>query len=278
MELVFSEGGGEADIPATTIGSVPPDVQTLLWGDRDALLQQLLDLQTGDEGEATALLDQICLIDAQREYYTKYVDAGGIAIIGDRHVSDKFFFAAQEIVLTMTSKRPELRGLLSPAQDFRLVLNAWHSDGIPEMWPDKTKNEWPGIGWCFPEYCAAQVSIYYTAAQEERLGGLNTIIHEFAHAMHHVIREFDPTFQSRLETAYAIASEIEWYDEGDYAMTNVSEYWAEGVAYWFDEAARPEKALYHDRFLEADPHLYALLDEWLPLVYLRKLDRKWASQ
>ena len=28
------------------------------------------------------LLDQISLIDAQREYYTKYIDAGSVAIMG----------------------------------------------------------------------------------------------------------------------------------------------------------------------------------------------------
>ena len=64
------------------------------------------------------------------------------------------------------------------------------------------------------------------------------------------------------------------YATWDYAMTNVREYWAVGVAYWFEylSLVYPEgdiyegKRLYLDSFLEKDPLLYALLEEWFPLL------------
>ena len=46
-------------------------------------------------------------------YYTKYIDAGGIAIVGNHYVKDEQFYAAREVILLMTSKRPELREPLS---------------------------------------------------------------------------------------------------------------------------------------------------------------------
>ena len=43
----------------------------------------------------------------------KYLDAGGIAITGSENVSDMVFYAAKEIILTITSKRSEIREVLS---------------------------------------------------------------------------------------------------------------------------------------------------------------------
>ena len=58
-------------------------------------------------------------------------------------------------------------------------------------------------------------------------------------------------------------------------MKNVKEYWAVGVAYWFEYMSQVypkediyegERLPYHDLFLAKDPLLYALLDEWFPLL------------
>ena len=125
------------------------------------------------------------------------------------------------------------------------------------------------------------------------------LMHEFGHAIHYAINDFhipgnpfhneinklDPTFQARLEAAYDVAKVnavddpadaglSNKYYTGDYAMTNVKEYWAVGVAYWFEylSLVYPEgdiyegKRLYLDAFLKKDPLLYALLDEWFPLL------------
>lgn len=310
VEVLFSEGGGEVDIPVSTIGGVPTEVQTLLWGDRDELLSMLKEglNATNEEFKETVIefaLDKICLIDAQREYYTKYLDAEGIAILGDRLVYDKFFFAAQEAILAMTSKHPEMRDFLTPHHGFRVILyqDYMAASSVPEF----KRDSWlrrnlpiPG-GWCGDKVCVSRigaaggVDVYHYVR-------LSTLVHEFGHAMHRAIRQLDTTFQSRLEAAYtrAMESGSVWW-EGTYAYTNANEYWAEGVQFWFYAAADLESHLhprattlhhavtsvsfpfgddtsFRQMLLDTDPLLYALLDEWLPLVDLHTIERKWGDR
>lgn len=60
----------------------------------------------------------------------------------------------------------------------------------------------------------------------------NLLIHEFAHAMHsEALCPMDPTFQTRLEEAYAQAK-AQGLWENTYAMTHPAEYWAEAVQSW----------------------------------------------
>lgn len=326
-EQVFF-GGGEVEVPAkSTVGPLPEDLQVLLFGDRDDYLQQLLALPDAVDGKVAVrhqrfesdwfmeleaaqewLLDQICMIDAQREYYTKYIDAGGVVIMGHDRVDDKHFYNAREVVLTMTSKRPELRERLTPHYEyaiagsttgpksprrFRMVIFPDRFPLMPEYFP-YGKSSAGGCG----AWCNAMVF-------DDRTGRLwsdyHVVVHEFGHAIHFAINDFhipgnpvhddldklDETFQSRLEAAYAVAKADavdDWeaslhsnkYHTGDYAMTNVNEYWAEGVAYWFEYVSQvwPEGEIeglegrlrYHDDFLEKDPLLYALIEEWFPLL------------
>ena len=58
----------------------------------------------------------------QEEYYDRYVDAAGIAIIGNSGVADEHYIKAGQIVLTMTSKRPEVRDVSSVENGFYMIL------------------------------------------------------------------------------------------------------------------------------------------------------------
>lgn len=209
---------------------------------------------------------------------TKYIDAGGVTIVGHSQVADVHFYKARMVFLIMTSEHPEIREYLSLARDFRIVLLDARGEG--------------GCGWNF---CRVSSDTF-------------TLVHEFGHAMHYAIRELDPAFQERLEEAYAVAyaDAVEdagyWngpdvYRQGDYAMRNDREYWAMGVNRWFGLTTyfrdgvwpyfqdgqthfRSGELSYdayiaqdHDVFLELDPMLYALLKEWLPPpVDLRDID------
>jgi cyclophilin family peptidyl-prolyl cis-trans isomerase len=64
--------------------------------------------------------------------------------------------------------------------------------------------------------------------------GENILIHEFAHALHHVaLRELESGFQEALEGLHRRAlAEGRW--SGTYEASNPEEYWAEGVQSWFD--------------------------------------------
>ncbi len=325
-EQVFFAGGEVTEVPAeSTITGVPKELQLLFWGDRDDYMEQLLGLPDhADERVAVRdhfwlgremfmeldearewLLDQISLIDAQREYYTKYINAGGVAVMGHERVDDAHFYNAREVILTMTAKRPELRERLTPdwmygiAGDttgpkhptrFRMVLFEFE-EGFPPA-PEKPLG-FKSAGGC-GGWCSAGVSQFTGTLRD-----YGVLMHEFGHAIHYAINDFhipgnpvhvdvnklDTTFQALLEAAYAVAQANavdDWktslsanqYWTGEYAMTNVKEYWAVGVAYWFEylslvypKGDRYEgKRLYLDAFLKKDPLLYALLEKWFPLL------------
>lgn len=298
MEMAFFDGG-TVDVPAgTTIGPVPDEIALLLFGDREDLMGKLLGLPEGSEAAAEVLLDMICRIDRQREYYTKYIDAGGVAVVGHEQVDDVYFYNAREVILTMTSKQPEVREPLTPYVEegrlpFYMVIFMGHF-GFPTM--PAFPNGYTAGGWC-GRTCYA---IVYP--QGSGFFSYRVVVHEFAHAMHYAIRDLDPTFQGRLEAAYAVAhagatEEAGYWDgptvyrKGDYAMKNVNEYWAMGVERWFGVRSyiRDGAWTYQDEgmdalewlerlpsmldvvlerdhavFRELDPPLYALLAEWLP--------------
>ena len=333
MEMVFFGGGeaGKAGVGSTITG-VPEELQLLFWGDRDALVEELLGLpEHADEPVPVStryglgvngvglkgymkieeaqeyLLEWICMIDQQRAYYTKYIDAGGVAIIGHYRVDDAHFYNARDIILIMTSKRPELRERLTPYYEippagtpqpnerypskFRMILFDLHQPGFPTM--PEYPNGFGPAGWCGAT-CQVGVSAFPNSGG--RLRGYMILVHEFAHAIHSAINDFnttsnvihsevnalDPTFQPRLEAAYAVAlanAAEEWpsplgflaqYSKRSYAMTNDREYWAEGVREWFEYAwlAYEGELVWHDDVLKRDPLLYGLLDEWLPQIDL----------
>jgi hypothetical protein len=67
--------------------------------------------------------------------------------------------------------------------------------------------------------------------------GEHIFVHEFSHAMMTGIRDIDPAMHAEIRAAYdkAMAAGKYTYDDGrkHYATTNASEYWAEGVQWWF---------------------------------------------
>ena len=223
----------------------------------------------------------------QHEHYTRYVDVGGIPIIGSDKVSNDDFRIARGIVRDMTSKRTELREYLTPKPGFRFRLVIVYPGGefLPEAISSPMFIKKAG-GFC-GTICTAFVGS----------GGLpkewKTLIHEFAHGIHRGIERFgDPNFEIRLKEIYAEAMEAGlWVEHNAYAATNYKEYWAEGVKHWYirrdhyllfpdQQAERWEveltnglinkKDLFPTRqdFINYDPQLAALIAEWLPDIEL----------
>ena len=307
--------------PATegVVTKVPQEIKEIIWGrDVDALMAELKDVlddgfYTNKDGRLVhdsanvappILIRQICFRREQEAYYNKYISAGGIAIMGNRYIEDRFFYAARDIALGMTSKRPELRALLSPSREnrpgttedgfrnavsgryvisrkFRMILLHLHHSFalLPEV---RLKSEYPvypqpsGIGGFFPTYA-------FVTVQDRYLQGVKSIAmyaifsHEFAHAIHYAIRLLDPTFDDRLEAAYADVMENGSYfgDSPKISMLrNATEYWAGSATKWCGKFAGSTKEFYHDKFRDQDPLMYALLEEWLPLIDLRTVETK----
>ena len=93
----------------------------------------------------------------------------------------------------------------------------------------------------------------------------NIMIHEFAHAIHSLgLRTVDPTFQPRLSKVYEDAKAKGLW-KGTYAISNISEYWAEGVQSWFDTNRQNDSSHNHvDTRAELksyDPALAKLVEE-----------------
>ena len=280
-------------VEVTTISEIPDHIKRLIWRDLDELIAELLNLETGNEVEARKLLAMILTRQKQEEYYNKYVDAGGIAIIGAKTLSDEEMLEAHKIALTMTEKRHELRERLSLETGFYFILTdlEW-TRGKPKTLPEY--HEWEvefgggppvaiGVNMCLTVsgrfMCLAsagkRVQIRsktyqidcgdYWCGIEVYRQKWDAFTHEMAHAIEHAARQIDPNFYRELRQAHDNAQENNlWggYYQGDYAMGNWKEYWAVASVYWFFTVQGQTRKSLQVR----DPLIYNLLSKWYPVT------------
>lgn len=248
------------------VSEIPEEIKELIWADYEALLTELLELGIEDAGQAEELLIRIQTRQEQDLYYTKYIDADGIAIVGGKTLTDEVILEAKDIALTMTDKRPELRVQLSPKTGFYFILTdieetRGNVTTLPEwrLW-EFSRRGGPlvlvNIGMCLEiddrfvctSNAAKNLKIQSRPHSTTCAGfwcntrnyfkDWSTFVHEMAHAIDYAARQIDPDFQSELEKAYENAKQNELWDNGKivrggYAMTNVYEYWALASEYWF---------------------------------------------
>ena len=153
---------------------------------------------------------------APRKFYTKFIAADGIAIVGSDNVDDAFFQMARHIVLVMTSKLPRLREALSADQvggitgdevPFRLVLTNRKERDVLNMPENLNTNLGTTALWLgsFRGYLArADVEILGEPTMNQNFWGHQFIMHEMAHAIHEAIgsRNLVPNFNERLGTSF----------------------------------------------------------------------------
>lgn len=214
------------------------------------------------------------LLDRQKAFYTKYIDAEGIAIIADAAVKDIDVIWARHVVLTMTAKRPELReffqmedgfylvllGSRTPAEDMPLILGDYNA------FRQNTCSLHGGrMGTCW-----AQITL-----QDDTASRLSQFTHEFAHALERIIEHLEPGFFDKQKFAYEQAKE-RWKEQGAKTralahayLKNEREYWAYGTEDWFYYINHPNIPFIswhetYEEFAEKDPLLYELYDEWFP--------------
>ena len=290
------------DAPAAPDGvnavtGVPPHVAAFLWdkfGTREELIARLVDLEQDDDNwefYVDWLVRVIATMDRNRIYYSRYINAGGVAVVGHLHVPDAFFIAARNIILTMTSKHPEIRERLFPRNSgFHIALLPSHgySRELPHtLW---SSNATHADGKCSGGLCWSTVR--YEA--DGRQLSMSAFVHEFAHAMERVITRtvrtrtdpvellppLDPTFEDRLKHAYDTAKAAGKWRSQEVAIIggkvvevegqplyiirkDYQEYWAEGVVCWYYLELSGIRFASREEFAKYDPLLYALLSEWL---------------
>jgi len=220
-------------------------------------------------------------------FYAKYIDAGGIPVLGSANAPDAALRVARATMLEMLAKRPDIRA--------RLVRQGVHvavlapDDAITDLpehrdWKKPARDD-PRLTTCeLKNYALIEAATdrdYWNARSRgsgglltaagaenllalpgDRYAGENILVHEFAHAILTAIEEADPKLYARVQRAYAHAVAAgKW--KGDYAAVTVQEYWAEGTQFWFDDnrlARLDDGPIVSDGDLKRyDPELWAAL-------------------
>ena len=289
MELVLPDNNDTAEPPGENAIPVTEDVTEAIPPSVDAMGLSEMEAILASKGEVLspipdAVYEQLwgewtkVGLTTPRRYYTKYIDAGGIAIVGGNLAEDVWFQKARHIVLIMTSKLPGLREALSADQPggvtgdkspFRMIIVNQDLDSI-ENFPENLNTNVDGLkdvlGACGTVDCWVG-----------NRGLEIAVIHEMAHAIERAIyaRDLLPNFEERLRTAWEREKEKierrwevdgnpylpfttadgtlvrkrdlpEWKDRPLYCKANVnshdnaSEFWAWFVEdTWFDHAYDP---------------------------------------
>lgn len=300
-EISLKPLGGVMKIEAggpPVISPVPLEIQDALWGTWAADIEALQDwLDNGDtsvgpswavsvpwEYPATHFCQQL----DRRQFYDKYLDAGGMAILSPSErtsnvgVRDEFLYVVREILLRMTSKRPELRQALSPENGFRYVLvgAARREVNMPDELRKVAHYAGFYMGGVFGHLTVGGIYYYRALGGEEGVDS-GVVVHEMAHAIDGALEKnphLFPDWETRLKTAYTLAYQKALKGEGYFndinlhAMKNKWEYWATGAGEWFEDihGDNPHDRWHRETMIEGDPLLYALLDEVFPAVSFPK--------
>lgn len=217
-----------------------PDASTQAWR-RLALVPVLAVLLAASAAPAPGLVSPVPGAVADRYrldtgWYAKYTDAWGVPVLGSSRVDDATLLRAREQLGVLLRTAPCRPVPALNAQNNRVVLVARGEkmSSIPEVsaafGTSLDARYWGGFG--------ATPLLPITAGTEANLmdnfGAENVFIHEFAHTvMDMALSRLDPDFMPELQAAYRSArANALWANT--YAITNLKEYWAEGVQTYFD--------------------------------------------
>lgn len=212
-------------------------------------------------------------------FYKKYTCPNGIHIMSSNKAPDSAIYAAYKTIKFMTDSLPKEILDSMTRNNTRVAVMARYegTTDIPEhayLASDTTLN-WDvrarGLGGTLElplTSCAEENLLCY---QIDKYHAEDILIHEFAHTIHEVgILSVDTSFNSLLQKQMdAVIAQGKY--KNTYAITNIFEYFAEGVQSWFNVNAEvPEPDGKHNRvntrmeLKEYDPGLYQILKRYFP--------------
>ena len=164
-------------------------------------------------------------------FYQKYLEVGGVVVTAPSEVSDAKLAQVREIVTAMYAGRPAFFADLS-ANYIRIVIFKRNAagEGIVQL-PELSHLEGDNRGLAF----STATGWAAVAAQEDE--NCYVLIHEFAHTLQFALEDQPGghAFKARVRALYDAALSAGLW-QGAYASTNVREYWAETVTFWFLES------------------------------------------
>ena len=191
-------------------------------------------------------------------FYEKYVDMGGIPLIGSNKVPDEAFAQAYYQVANMLNQKPCIRkALVNSGIRVGIIAESEVTTNMPE-YSDLNK-VYPNVDWDTRGrgFGATLVRPLTTDAVEnllqkrsDRWFGESILIHEFAHTYFDFgifSLEKGAQHQATLNKLFTDAMQTGLWDK-TYAKTNSQEYWAETVQSWLNnnKSANPPNGIHND--------------------------------
>jgi hypothetical protein len=171
-------------------------------------------------------------------FYQKYVDANGIAIVGDSGVCDRSLQLAYLIVLHMLSKRPDIQQTLAMrGAHISLVSEGHNVLSTPEFatLPARDRLQCGVTGFVRnPTVALCEDNLIGFDDRSKR--HVSELIHEFGHLIMNV--GVDKATHDTIDAAYQHAVEQRLFlpnqaKPPSYAMSNAMEFWAMATMAWF---------------------------------------------
>jgi hypothetical protein len=173
-------------------------------------------------------------------FYRQHVVADGLLVVGSEKVSMHALREAGYLAQKVLANRPDVMKDLCEKRKMYVTVMAYC-----ELQTDLPECRGMSLWWAYrarglggrPVSCGEENLLNLKGDPWE---GENIFIHEFAHGLQGIIGARDDTFNAQLKAVY---------DEADksgrfrgYGISNLSEFWAEGVQAWFNcnGAIRPK--------------------------------------
>lgn len=222
-------------------------------------------------------------------WYAKGLEADGIRIAGSAKVSDAALIEAGRLTRILLRPIPKVRDAIRGHNIHVAVMASTEvTTDVPEYASLPKTN--PSTNWNERARGLGAVAGYMlvSAAEEnllrwdqDRYRGESIFIHELSHAiMDFGLKQLDRRFEPRLNRAFDEAkAKGRWKDT--YALTNLQEYWAEGVQSFFAanmEVTKPD-GIHNgvntpEELKKHDPPLYRLIESVFGKPNYRWLDEK----
>jgi hypothetical protein len=210
-------------------------------------------------------------------FYKKYVDANGIPIVSSENVADQALLNARDIVKDMIKDLPDVKAKMI-ANHIRVGIIGINER--PTQMPEYRDlyTAFPGTDWDnrARAYGATIERPLTTDCEEnllckpgDRYVGEEILTHEFSHAIHELgLRFINTSFDTQLQAAYDHAINTGLWTN-TYAISDIREYWAEGVQDWYNcnLEATPANGVHNQintrsELQTYDPMLYDLIQTY----------------